>query len=70
MRSGETTDIASLPAVLSVPEVAKILRLSRSQAYEYVHQGLIPCIRLGKSIRVPKAAFLKFLEGQSSTTSV
>jgi len=65
MRPGEVTDLSSLPVILSVPEVAKILRLSKSQAYEYIQQGVIPCIRLGKSVRVPRGPFLAFLEGRS-----
>ena len=64
MRPGEVTDLSNLPVILSVPEVAKILRLSRSQTYEYIQQGGIPCIRLGKSVRVPRGPFLAFLEGK------
>lgn len=69
MRPGEVIDLSTLPVILSVPEVAKVMRLSKSQAYEYVHQGLIPCVKLGKSIRVPKAALLRFLEGKPAVES-
>lgn len=64
MRQGEAVDWACLPEVLSVPEVAEILRLSRSQAYEYIQQGLIPCIRFGKAIRISKAALRRWLNGE------
>ncbi|NSW84494.1 MAG: helix-turn-helix domain-containing protein [Syntrophothermus sp.] len=37
---------------LTVPEAAKILRLKRSTAYEYVRQGIIPSVRLGRFIRI------------------
>jgi len=52
-------DIKNLPAFLTVEEVAEILRLKRSTAYEYVRQGAIPSIRLGHFIRVPKARILE-----------
>lgn len=48
-------DLEALPAFLTVEEVAYILRLSRTTAYEYVRQGIIPSVRLGRFIRVPKA---------------
>jgi excisionase family DNA binding protein len=38
---------------LTVPEVAEILRVSRSRAYEMVQKGYIPCVRLGRTIRIP-----------------
>jgi len=37
---------------LTVPEAAKILRLKRSTAYEYVRQGIIPSVRVGRFIRI------------------
>ncbi|MGB9791893.1 MAG: helix-turn-helix domain-containing protein [Thermacetogeniaceae bacterium] len=44
------------PVFLTVPEVAKILRLKRSTAYEYVRQGIIPSVRIGRFIRVRRDA--------------
>ncbi len=39
--------------VLKVPEVAEILRISRSRAYDLVARGEIPSFRVGeKSVRV------------------
>ncbi|MGB9905369.1 MAG: helix-turn-helix domain-containing protein [Desulfotomaculales bacterium] len=52
-------EIASLPAFLTVEETAKLLRLKRSTAYEYINQGIIPSARFGRFIRVPKAKLLE-----------
>jgi len=41
---------------LTVQEMAKILRLKRSTAYEYVRQGIIPSVRVGSFIRVRREA--------------
>lgn len=46
----------NLPPVLKVKEVAALLRVSLSQAYDLVAEGAIPSVRLGKAIRVPRAA--------------
>jgi len=40
------------PVFLTVQEMAKILNLKRSTAYEYVRQGIIPSVRLGRFLRV------------------
>ena len=55
--------------VFTVPEVARLLRLSRQSAYEAVRRGEIPTIRFGKRILVPRRALLKLLEGVSGDGS-
>lgn len=64
-------EIASLPALLTVEEAAKLLRLKRSTAYEYVNQGLIPSSRVGRFIRIPKTKLLEatFLKEQTAGTA-
>ena len=37
---------------LKVPEVAQLLRVARSRAYELVADGEIPAVRIGCSVRV------------------
>ena len=39
-------------AFLRVEEMAKILKLKRSTAYELVRRGVIPSVRLGRAIRI------------------
>jgi excisionase family DNA binding protein len=48
--------------VLSVPETAKLLGISRPTAYAAVRSGQIPSIRIGSRIIVPRAALMKLLE--------
>lgn len=47
--------------VLNVPEAARLLSLSRGTAYSLCAQGLIPTIRLGKRILIPRAALERML---------
>lgn len=39
--------------LLTVPEAAKLLRISRGLAYELVARGRLPHIRLGRRILIP-----------------
>lgn len=48
-----------MPAFLTVEEAAKLLRLKRSHAYELVKRGVIPSIRLGRLIRVPREPLMR-----------
>ena len=49
---------------LKVPEVAKVLRIVRSRAYELVADGEIPSVRIGRSVRVNRRELERWLEGQ------
>jgi excisionase family DNA binding protein len=48
--------------VLNIPEVAKLLGISRTTAYALANSGQLPAIRLGKRIICPKAALEKMLQ--------
>ena len=50
--------------LLTVPEAAKLLRISRNLAYELVARNEIPAIRLGRVIRVPKHGLTEWLDRQ------
>ena len=39
---------------LTVPEAAALLRISRNHAYDLVAQGVLPFIRLGRRILIPR----------------
>jgi predicted DNA-binding transcriptional regulator AlpA len=52
------------PLLLKVAEVARLLSVSRSEAYEIVHRHLKP-VTLGKSgLRVYKPVLLEWIESQ------
>lgn len=46
---------------ISVPEVARMLGISRNSAYNAVAQKSIPSVRIGKRIIVPLAALERLL---------
>ncbi|HEY8335295.1 MAG TPA: helix-turn-helix domain-containing protein [Tardiphaga sp.] len=45
--------------VYDLPQVARMLGMSRNSAYAAAGRGEIPVIKIGKLLRVPKAAFDK-----------
>jgi excisionase family DNA binding protein len=52
--------------MLTVREAAKLLRIGRNLAYDLVARGEIPSVRLGRLIRVPRAALQQLLEDDQS----
>ena len=52
---------------LTVEEAAKWLGLGRTSAFEAVHRGDIPHIRIGKRILIPVAALERMMEGARTT---
>jgi excisionase family DNA binding protein len=54
--------MSDLPAILTVEEVAVLLRVSRGHAYRLAREGLIPgVVRLGKTLRVSRDALLPWM---------
>jgi excisionase family DNA binding protein len=53
--------LARLPEMLTVKEVAAILRVGRNQLYQAVARGEVRAVRIGRTIRIPKTALLDLL---------
>jgi hypothetical protein len=57
------------PLTISVPEAGKRLAgLSRNGSYDAAARGDIPCIRIGRLIRVPLRAIEKMLDRAGEQT--
>ncbi len=52
-----------LPLMLTVDELAKVLRIGRNAAYQLVKDGLVRGIRVGRTIRIPCEAIIQFAGG-------
>ena len=55
------------PKYLTVAEVAAVLRISKSTAYQLVSTGEIRSIRVSRIIRIPEPAVRDYLGGQAVT---
>ena len=47
--------------IVTVGELAKMLKIGRNTAYELVRSGQIPSVKIGRQIRVPKQAVVAYL---------
>ena len=60
--------------VLTIDEAARVLRIGRNNAYALARQWLatggahgLPVVRLGRSLRVPRAALQRMLDEAAGT---
>jgi excisionase family DNA binding protein len=74
MASGSVDDDTALQQLLTVDEVAALLRVSRSWVYEHTRsrgtpkRERLPYIKLGKYVRFDARAVRAFIENQCRTT--
>lgn len=55
-------DFEDFPQVMTVEELAAALRIGRNAAYQLVRDKAIRAIKVGRSIRIPRAALVEFLD--------
>lgn len=55
-----------LPLMLSVPEVAAVLGISRAGTYELVKSDGFPSLKIGNRIVVPKEKFIEWINVRTS----
>ena len=54
-----------LPSIMTVDELASLLRVNRKTAYDAIGEGRIPgARRVGRAIRISRDAVLQWLHGQ------
>ena len=61
MNKTKYTNYDDLPLLLSVPDVASVLGISRAGAYELVRSDGFPSLRIGSRIVVPKVKFIDWI---------
>lgn len=59
-----------LPLMLSVSQMAKVLGISRTSAYELVKEKDFPSITIGSRIVIPKEEFILWIQNQIKTKEV
>ena len=55
-------EVVLQPLLLSIPEAAAVLRLSRTKVYELIDLEGLPVKRFGRSVRVSVIALQEWLE--------
>jgi len=59
---GELLMIQQYGDVITVLELAKILRIGRNSAYDLVNRGQVKSVRVGNQIRIPTLSVIEFLK--------
>ena len=62
LNKSKYTNYNDLPLMLSVPDVASVLGISRAGAYELVRSDGFPALRIGSRIVVPKEKFIDWVD--------
>ena len=65
MRESKYRSYDDLPLMLSAPEVAEVLGISRAGAYDLVRSAGFPHMKLGNRILVPKDKFIKWIDNNT-----
>jgi len=47
--------------VVTVEQLSEMLKIGRNTAYELVRANIIPSVRVGRGIRIPKTAIITYL---------
>lgn len=55
------------PVVLTVPQAARLLQVSTNHLYSLISQDLIPHLRLGKLIRIPRWSLVNHVATESGS---
>jgi len=55
--------------VLTVEEAAAMLRISRQSAYQAVHNGELPTVKIGRRMLVPRVALERMLNADAPSNS-
>ena len=55
------TDISQLPLVLTIDDLISVLHIGRNKAYDLVKSKQIQSLKVGKQIRIPRAALERYV---------
>ena len=66
MKNCKYNSFEEMPLMLSVPEVAAVLGISRAGAYELVKERGFPSLTIGSRILVPRDKLVKWIDEKSS----
>ncbi|MGH2442701.1 MAG: helix-turn-helix domain-containing protein [Chloroflexota bacterium] len=61
--------VATFPSLLlTIPEAAEQLRISRAQLYVLIKQGTVETVHIGKLARIPRSALEQYVENLRGQT--
>ena len=65
MKRSQYKSYDDLPLFLNAEMVAQVLGIAPSSAYELMHEGGFPVLKIGNRMVVPKEKFIQWVEGHT-----
>lgn len=65
MKRSQYKSYDDLPLFLNAEMVAQVLGIAPSSAYELMHEGGFPVLKIGNRMVVPKEKFVQWVEGHT-----
>jgi len=65
MAKSAVVDRQTIPLLLTMKHIQEVTGLSKAKAYELAHSRGFSLVRFGRSMRVPREAFLRWLDQQA-----
>ena len=59
-----------LPDMITVKQLSQFLGIGKNLTYRLIREGKIPCIKLGRNIRVPKSMLQIYLKKRTNNVIV
>jgi excisionase family DNA binding protein len=53
--------------IYTIPEVAQYLKISKTKLYDWVQQGKIPHVKIGRNLRIRESDLKRFIEANTIT---
>lgn len=69
MKQSDYKSFDELPLMLSVPQMASVLGISRAGAYELARSKGFPSLTIGTRIVVPKEKFIAWIDRKTAGNS-
>ena len=57
-----------MEAILTVPEVARYLKMSKSKLYYLIQRKVIPHFKIGRNVRIKESELMKWLDKLNEPT--
>lgn len=70
MAKQKITEIDQLPLMMKMRDVANVMDIALRRAYELAQNPSFPKVVVGKSIRVPRDAFFRWLDQETPPNEV
>lgn len=70
MAKQKITDVEQLPLMMKMRDVANVMDIALRRAYELAQNPTFPKVVVGKSIRVPRDAFFRWLDQETPPNEV